>query len=74
MLYDLSKLPLATRQAIEKDYFEMFSTFPKRLLSIGADTKTVKGEELNVLTGITAPPNALSDEVPSENRHRYQGQ
>ncbi len=52
MLYDLSKLPLATQQAIEKDYFEMFSTFPKRLFSIGQDTKTVKGEELNVLTGI----------------------
>jgi len=52
MLYDLSKLPLATRQAIEKDYFEMFSTFPKRLFSIGQDAKTVKGEELNVLTGI----------------------
>jgi len=36
MLYDLSKLPLATQQAIEKDYFEMFSTFPKRLFSIGS--------------------------------------
>ena len=24
MLYDLSKLPLATQQTIEKDYFKMF--------------------------------------------------
>jgi len=52
MLYDLSKLPLATQQSIEKDYFKMFSTFPDKLLSIGLDTKTVKGEKLKVLTGI----------------------
>ena len=52
MLYDLSKLPLVTQQAIEKDYFKLFSTFPDRLFSIGADTKTVKGQELDVLTGI----------------------
>jgi len=52
MLYDLSKLPLAIQQSIEKDYFKLFSTFPDRLFSIGADTKTVKGQELDVLTGI----------------------
>jgi hypothetical protein len=54
MLYDLSKLPAFAREMIEGSakWRKFFSAKPKRLLAVGADAKTIKGEKMNVLTGI----------------------
>ena len=52
LIYDISKLDKETQDLIKNDYYDLFTRFPKNLFSIGADTKTVKGQELNVLTGI----------------------
>jgi hypothetical protein len=54
MLYDLSKLPSFARDLIEGSpkWRKLFSTKPKRLLAVGADAKTIKGEKKNVMTAI----------------------
>lgn len=54
IIYDLSKLPNDVReQILDSDKFtKWFSVKPSKLLSIGKDAKTVKGEKYNVLTGI----------------------
>jgi hypothetical protein len=54
MLYDLSKLPAFAREMIEGSakWRRFFSAKPKKLLAVGADAKTIKGEKMNVLTGI----------------------
>jgi hypothetical protein len=54
MLFDLSKLPSFAREMIEGSakWRKFFSAKPKRLLAVGADAKTIKGERMNVLTGI----------------------
>ena len=54
IIYDLSRLPSDVREQIlsSEKYTKWFSKFPSKLLSIGADAKTVKGEKYKVLTGI----------------------
>lgn len=54
MIFDLSKLPAFAREEIEGSakWRKFFSAKPKKLLAVGADAKTVKGEKMNVLTGI----------------------
>lgn len=54
IIYSLDKLPSDVReQILNSDKFtKWFSEYPSKLLSIGADAKTVKGEKYRVLTGI----------------------
>ena len=50
LLYDLDGLPYRDQAVTE--YRSLFTKFPKDLLSIGADAKTVKGQEMGWLTAI----------------------
>jgi hypothetical protein len=52
IMYDLTGLPQSTQDLIASDYAELFSKKPTKLLSVGADAKTVKGSKLGFLTGI----------------------
>jgi hypothetical protein len=54
MLYDLSKIDAATRERIESTpkYRKMFSEFPKELLAIDGNAKTVKGQKEGFKTAI----------------------
>lgn len=54
IIYDLSRLPDDVRKQIlnSEKFTKWFSEYPSKLLSIGADAKTVKGEKYRVLTGI----------------------
>mgnify|MGYP003624898685 FL=1 len=51
-MYDLTGLPQDTQDLIASDYASLFSRKPTTLLSVAADAKTIKGEELGFLTGI----------------------
>lgn len=54
MLYNLSKIDNATRERIEATpkYRKMFSEFPKQLLAIDTNAKTVKGQKSGYKTAI----------------------
>lgn len=54
MLFNLTKLPVETRQEIEASprWRKLFSEKPCKLLAVGADAKTIKGEKQNVMTAI----------------------
>jgi hypothetical protein len=54
MIYNLSKIDPEIRAAIEASpkWRKLFSEKPKKLLAVGADAKTVKGEKLMVMTAI----------------------
>lgn len=54
MTFDLSKLPAFANDMIQGSakWRKFFSSKPKRLLAVGADAKTIKGEKKNVMTGI----------------------
>lgn len=54
MIYNLSKLPVEIREAIEASprWRKLFSEKPKRLLAVGSDAKTIKGEKMMVMTAI----------------------
>jgi hypothetical protein len=54
MKYDLSKLPAKTREQIlsSPKWIKLFSAFPTKLLGVGGDAKTVKGEKFGFVTAI----------------------
>ena len=54
MLFNLTKLPPAARQEIEASphWRKLFSKKPLKLLAVGTDAKTIKGEKQNILTAI----------------------
>ena len=54
MKYDLSKLPAKTRDQIlsSPKWIKFFSAFPAKLLGVGGDAKTVKGEKMGFYTAI----------------------
>lgn len=63
IIYDISKLSQEIQDQITSSdkYTKWFSEFPSKLLSIGADAKTVKGEKYGVLTAILyLAPHKLS--------------
>ena len=63
IIYSLDKLPNDVREQIlaSDKYTKWFSEYPSKLLSIGADAKTVKGEKYGVLTAILyLAPHKLS--------------
>jgi hypothetical protein len=51
-MYNLDRLSPDLIDLIERDYSELFSRAPDRLLGIDTNTKTVKGQKLGFLTGI----------------------
>jgi hypothetical protein len=54
MIYDLSKVPADIREQIENTpkYRELFSKFPKELLAIDSNAKTIKGQKKGFKTAI----------------------
>ena len=54
LIYDISKLDASIQEIIlgNPKYVKLFSEFPKKLLTIGKDPKTVKGEKYGAKTGI----------------------
>lgn len=54
LIYDLSKLPAETRELIESDptFRRWFSEFPRKLLNIDSNAKTIKGQAKGFLTAI----------------------
>jgi len=54
IIYNLAKLDAETRSEIENSpkWRKLFSAKPKKLLGIGTDAKTIKGEKVGVMTGI----------------------
>lgn len=54
MIYNLAKIDTETRAAIEASpkWRKLFSEKPGKLLAVGADAKTVKGEKMMVMTAI----------------------
>ena len=54
MIYNLEKIDAKVRAEIEASpkWRKLFNQKPGKLLAVGADAKTVKGEKVNVMTGI----------------------
>ena len=67
MKYDLSKLPAKTRDQIlgSPKWIKLFSSFPDKLLGVGGDAKTVKGEKLGFFTAILYLTPAIRHLDPS---------